>query len=249
MRILAMFSALLLGACAATAREPTPPPRVFAQLQHALLPDARSFALGASAPGIYPTGLGSWSQPLTFEGVVMHTGALEGGTLAVPVPEWLGMHEMVLRDGDRRLVLQYDAPAQPAPVRRGERVRIFAHSMLLGDRLAFGMSVYDQNGELAMAGLRAPLPAEELLPTGWSVTFGPPTQSSPLCDGTLDERTVRVRGPGGEAVVSPGWTSVAAIGPRGEQYAVDVVRARHADASCARAAEETGLSVVIRRLD
>ncbi|MFW6067386.1 MAG: hypothetical protein ACOC97_03545 [Myxococcota bacterium] len=223
--------------------------RLFAEPAQALVPGARPFAMGADARGVYATQLGSWTEPLMATGMVVRTGPLERGPVQVGVPEWLGMHELVLRQGDEHVVLQYDAPAAPAPVRRGETIRVYALTTRVGPRLAFAMSVFDARGDLTMAGLRTPRASQELLPPGWWVEFGPTTRTSPLCDGHLAERAVRVRGPGGEAVVAPGWTSVAALGRDGTRYAVDVARSHRAEATCPQAEAQTDLSVVIRRLE
>lgn len=247
MRTGLLSTCLLMAACAATTT-PVASPRLWAQPSHALLSDARPFAVGAESPEVFVTSLGSWAEPIDASGTVVHVGALDGAPVSVGVPDWLGMHELVIAHGSHRVAVQYDTPAGAAPVRLGEHVHLFAHTMRVGRQLAFSMVVLDDHGRLAMAGLRTPSVSDEILPDGWWVGFGPETRSAPLCDGRLFQRAVRVRGPGGEAVVMPGYTSVARLGLRGARYAVDVDRATEARASCDRASDETELSVVIRRL-
>lgn len=249
MRTWILAACFILTACASGTTASTPAQRLWAEPSRALRPGARSFAVGTQGAGVYSTKLGSWTEPVSATGVVVRAGALQQGPMAVAAPGWLGMHELVVRRGEQRIVMQYDAPVAPAPVRMGDRVRVYALTTRVDTQLAFAMSVFNARGQLAMAGLRTPHVSQELLPEGWDIEFGPETRSAPLCDGRLSDVAVRVRGPGGEAVVMPGWTSVAPLGRDGARYAVDVDRARQAEATCPRASGENELSVVIRRLE
>lgn len=222
--------------------------QLFAQPTRALLPDAHMFAVAAHDPRVYVTSLGSWTEPLVVSGTVVHAGALSERPFSLDAPNWLGTHELVVRSGGRSVVLQYDSPAAGAPVHEGERVRVTAHTMRTGPQLVFSMTVLGADGQLAMAGMRVSSAVEAMLPEGWSIDFGPAVRTSPMCGGELTQRSVRVRGPGGEAVVMPGWTSVAPLGSHGARYAVDVARATVAKAPCDRATTQTELSVVIRKL-
>jgi hypothetical protein len=183
---------------------------------------------------------------MDLRGLVLDTER-RGDTISVSTPGWLGQHQLVLGSRDDRVVMRYDTPADPAPLRAGQPVHLFAHSMLVDSSMSFSMSIRDTRGRLEMAGFRGPDPEQAFLPEGWSVEFGPVESVERVCDGAIREHAVRVHGPSGEAVVSPGWTAMARLGPENTRYAIDVAGARRGEGSCRRARHATELSVVVRR--
>jgi len=241
---------LLVAGCGAAASpdgEGTTP-RVWVEESSPLPHDARAFTMGAKGDRVLVTPIGTWNEPLDVEGVVLSSGRRRhGGAIPVRVPEWRGQNELALRVGDDRLLLQYDAPAAAAPVEPGELVRVVAHSMSDGPKLGFSLAVLGPRGDARLIGLRSSDPASAMLPEGWSVEPGPVVRW--MCGpGRGPERGVLVRGPGGEIVAEPGRTAVAALGPGGTRYAVDLVVERPAHATC-DTPEGGQLSVVVRRVD
>ncbi|MFW5921253.1 MAG: hypothetical protein ACOCUS_05380, partial [Polyangiales bacterium] len=231
-RTTVLLLCMLSIGCAGSARpEPrTSPDRLWADHEFSLPESARPFAVGvAESDTVYTTALGSWTEPLEINGIVLDASrGGRGDSVRVRAARWLGTHRLVLGHGSERIVLRYDAPSEPAPVHPGERVHLYAHTMAVGPALSFVMDLRDQRGRHRMIGLRAPSPETALMPEGWSVGYGPELDREPLCGGSLVERAVRIGGPAGEVIVSPGWTSTAAIGEGGTRYAIDVATAREA---------------------
>lgn len=234
---LPLLLALVLG-CAGSAQEP----HVFADVGQ---PTHRPFSLSAQASFLYASHTGAWTQPLQLRAQVIDEGPRRGPRLENPETGFLGMQSMVLRDGNERIVLQYDAPS--VPVEPGQWVQVEAHTMRRQARLNYYLAVFEDEGPLLFAGLRGP-DFGGPLPAGWRLEFGPAVRELPLCGGTVADRIIVVHGPSGQANAWPGHSSVAAIGEGGAEYAIEVARARSSEALCGRAAQEREISVVLRRV-
>jgi hypothetical protein len=246
MRFALIVVCSLLVACAAR-QAPTPATRqVWSDHEQRLPVGARPFAFGVSGPDVHTSRVGSLTAPVKVRGIVLDTER-RGDTIPVSSPRWLGQHQLVIGSKADRIVFRYDTPGKPAPLRAGQPVQLFAHSMVMDSSMAFSMTIHDTQGRLEMAGIRGPDPNAAFLPEGWSVEFGPVLSTKPMCDGELREHAVRVRGPSGEAVVSPGWTARARLGPDGTEYAIDVAAAQSGRANCDDARQATQLSLVVRR--
>lgn len=233
----AVVVGMLVSGCASTAANA--PARVWVERSDELPADAAPFAMAARGDWLLRTPLGSWNEPLDVRGVVLSAGKRRNAMpIALRAPSFRATHLLALRVGDERVELQYDSPAGDAPVQPGEQVRVVAHSMSEGMRLAFSMAVLGRDGTPRLIGVRAQYPDAMRLPAGWSIAEGPEIQWA--CG-----RGLIVRGPGGEIVAEPGRTAVAALGPAGERYAVSVTVDRPDHAQCTDPGQ---LSVVVRRL-
>lgn len=234
-----VLAGCVVAGCASTTASKRPG-RVWIERNEPLPDDAPAFALAARGDRILTTPLGSWNEPLDVRGLVLSSGRRRFAP-AIPLrePEWRATHELALRVGDERVELQYDLPAGEPPVEPGEQVRVVAHSMSQGMGLAFSLAVLDEQGEVRLIGVRTRDPRAAMLPlpAGWSIAPGP--EIAWACG-----RGVVVRGPGGEIVAEPGRTAVAALGPSGERYAVDVVVPPGTPCD----APDPHRSVVVRRL-
>lgn len=238
-KIAGVGMALCLVACGGAA--PARPSRVWVEESEDLPYGTRPFAMAASADELLRTPLGSYNEPLDVTGIVLSAGIRRHHqTLALSAPAFRATHELALRVGDERVVFQYDAPAEGAPVTPGEEVRVVAHSMRVGMRLAFSLAVLDADGAPRMIGVRVLDTESALLPAGWSIEPGP----------ALDYACARgflVRGPAGEILAEPGRSAVAALGAGGSRYAVDLLVSPLDSSSCAD--PEGEVSLVVRRVD
>lgn len=237
---------LPMVACVAAA-PPTPAARLWAEATDPIPPDAQAFAVGTS--DVFHMATGAWTQPLEVQGIVLSAGPRTDPRLPLRLPGWRGRQELVLRDGDRRVVVQYDTPMPARVAQPGDWVVVRALTMSDGLRLSFFMAVYDRDGQLRFAGFRSSSVEAPLRIPGWSLELGPSVAAVPLCGSSLETRALRVRGPGGEATLWPGFSSVAALGRAGARYAVDVQAARTTDARCSTADARRLVSFVVRRVD
>jgi len=240
-----LLAALLASAGCASVPVPRPPRRLFAVPGHALGPAERPFALASDWP--YRTRSGGFSEPVRVQGVVLSVGRRRGPRARSRDPRFRGRVELSLMAGGQRIVIQFDAPEGPIPLEPGRWVRVDAHSLAEDGRSAYFLSVRDRAGKLLFAGYSGRRFDLAMRIPGWSFALGPAVERRPLCGGELARRTLRVTGPGGEAVLWPGYRSVAPLGLGGRPYEVDVLAARSADASCAGAEGAEVVSVFIRR--
>lgn len=244
--IAGLLFATLPAACAA-ALPPPPPPRVWAEATDRIPPNATAFAVGTTETFRMQTG--GWTEPLVVSGVVLSAGPRMDPRLPLRLRGWRGQRELVLRSGDRRVVVQYDTPMPADAAQPGDWVELRALAMSDGPRLSFFMAVYDRAGELRFAGLRGSSVDAPLHIPGWSLELGPSVAQVPLCGSSLETRALRVRGPGGEATLWPGFSSIAALGRSGAAYVVDLHVSRSTDARCETAAGRRLVSFVVRRVE
>ncbi len=170
---------------------------VFADVGH---PTHRPFSLSAQASFLYASHTGAWTQPLQLRAQVIDEGPRRGPRLDNPETGFLGLQAMVLRDGNERIVLQYDAPS--VPVEPGQWVEVEAHTMRRQARLNYYLAVFEDDGPLLFAGFRGP-DFGGPLPEGWRLEFGPAVRELPLCGGTVSDRIIIVHGPSGQANARP----------------------------------------------
>jgi len=210
------------------------------------LPSERHFVLASDWP--YRSPSGGFTTPVQIEGVVVSVGRRHGPRARSNDRSFRGQAELVMRVGMERVSIQFDAPEGPLPVEPGRWVSVEAHALAQGGRQAYFLSVRDHAGKLLMAGYSGVHFDSVFSIPGWSFALGPAVEAHPYCGGEVARRTLRIRGPGGEAVLWPGYRSVAPLGNSGSPYEVDVQAARSVSAPCVDL-EHAEVSVFVRRAE
>lgn len=243
--VLGIVVALASLGCAGT--PPPSPRRLFAEAGPAIPREARGFVIDTQ--GVFRTPTGSWTEPLVIAGRVhsFHRRAFASAGFSASARG--DRYELVVQGSAGRTALRFDMPVDRAPIRVGQWVRVEALATADGPRLASRMAVFDDQGRLLLAGFHASALHPELEIAGWSFALGPSVQRALVCGGIVEQRAIRVVGPGGEVVLWPGYRSLAPLGASGERYAIDVLAARTSHRRCEEALRLEEISFVVRRVE